>query len=265
MTRTDFVAASDCLDWLAELGDGEADHAFTDPPYSEHVHAKSLRSNTRTSKAKRRARVEPKSRDLGFDALTPALQRDVACELARVVRRWVGVFCNVELVSPWIYALQGAGLDYVRTCPWIKPNSAPQFSGDRPAAGWECIVLAHRKGAKRWNSGGKRGVYTHAIETGARAAGRINATEKPVPLLVELVDDFTDEGELVIDPFAGSGSTGVACVRRRRRFAGCELRDEQAMLANRRIADELVAVATLSTVDAVRAGQAPLFGGEVST
>lgn len=247
------IYPGDCLDWLAQMEDASADHSFTDPPYSEHVHAKSLRSNERTThRHKKRVAREPSKRELGFVALTPSLQRDVACELARVVRRWIGVFCNVELVSPWIFALQGAGLDYVRTVPWIKPNSAPQFTGDRPSAAWECIVLAHRKGQKRWNAGGKRGFYIHPIEH----VDRINATEKPLPLMVELIEDFTDEGEMVIDPFSGGGTTGVACIRNARRFAGAELDPKMAAEANER----LLAERDQSSLRARRAGQLPLLG-----
>ena len=47
-------------------------------------------------------------------------------------------------------------------------------------------------------------------------------TQKPVALMSALVRDFTDPGELVCDPFAGSGTTGVACIRLGRRFIGWE-------------------------------------------
>jgi site-specific DNA-methyltransferase (adenine-specific) len=246
------IHAGDCIEWLEAMADGSADHCITDPPYSDHVHAKSLRSNTRTSKAKRRVKTEPSKRELGFVSLTPALQRDVACELARVTKRWVMVFCNVELVSPWMFALQGAGLDYVRTMPWCKPNSAPQFTGDRPAAAWECIVLAHRKGKKRWNSGGKRGYYVEPIEH----HDRVHATEKPVRLMTELVLDFTEPGDLIIDPFAGGGTTGLAALRHGRRFEGAELDPAMALTA----AERLTAEQEGSTLSARRAGQLSILG-----
>lgn len=249
------IHVGDCLEWLATLGDDSVDHTITDAPYSEHVHAKSMRSSERTNhRRKQRVVKQPSKRELGFSSLTPALQRDVSCELARVTRRWVMVFANVELVSPWIFALQGAGLDYVRTMPWIKPNGAPQLSGDRPAAAWECIVLAHRKGRKRWNGGGKRGYYVHNIANGGTASGRVHTTEKPISLMMELVTDFTDAGELVIDPFAGGGTTGVACIRLGRRFLGAELDEAMGRSANERLAAETED----SSITARRAGQLPL-------
>lgn len=252
------IFAGDCLDWLAAMPDASADVTMADPPYSEHVHARSRSGNSKTLRnpnGSRSARKAPLSRDLGFASLTPTLQRDVACEMARVTRRWINVFCDVEQVSPWIYALQGAGLDYVRTCAWVKPNCSPQFTGDRPGSGFEAVVCAHRKGMKRWNGGGHRGVFVHNIENG-RGGSRLHKTEKPIPLMMELIELFSERDELVIDPFAGSGSTGIACLRTGRRFAGAELDEAMAHTANERIEAER----EHSTIAARRACQSPLFG-----
>lgn len=113
------------------------------------------------------------------------------------------------------------------------------MSGDRPAANYETIVVAHRPGRMRWNAGGHGAVYTHHILTGAKSRGRrIHLTEKPLPLLLDLVRDFTRPGELVIDPFAGSGSTGAACLRLGRGFAGAERDARMAARANARLEAE---------------------------
>lgn len=254
--RAPLIHVGECVEWLETLREASADHAIFDPPYSEHVHAKSMRGGSKTlPNARGKKRRSPIGRDLGFAALTPALQLDVACEAARVVRRWVITFCNVELVSSWKFAMQGAGLDYVRTCCWVKPNGSPQFTGDRPGSGWECFVVGHRPGVKRWNYGGHRGVFVHNVDGGMAASSRTNKTQKPISLMLEIVDAFTDVGDLVIDPFSGSGTTGAACIRLGRRFAGAELDPAQAALANERLDAESV----LSTVAAQRAKQAPLF------
>lgn len=64
---------------------------------------------------------------------------------------------------------------------------------------------------------------------------RTHPTEKPVDLLTQLIEATTREGELVIDPFAGTGSCGVACVKTRRRFLGIELEGRYASKARERI------------------------------
>jgi DNA modification methylase len=65
---------------------------------------------------------------------------------------------------------------------------------------------------------------------------RSHPTEKPVPLMEQLVRAVTRPADLVVDPFAGSGSTGVACVNLGRAFLGIELAAEHAATARRRLA-----------------------------
>jgi DNA modification methylase len=154
-------------------------------------------------------------------------------ELARVVRRWSLVFCDHEGSDAWARDLQSAGLEYVRTMVWIKKGATPQFTGDRPAAGHECIVLAHRRKPngkpmkKRWNGGGRHGVYTYPIVLNRSGKSpRLHTAQKPIELMSALVSDFTDQGDVVIDPFAGSGTTLLAAQQLGRRWIGVE-RDQK--------------------------------------
>jgi DNA modification methylase len=109
--------------------------------------------------------------------------------------------------------------------------TTPQFTGDRPGIGCEAITVAHRRGRKRWNGGGKRGIYRVAIESGER----IHTTQKPLELIEALVRDFTDPGELILDPFAGSGTLHVAAKRPGRNALGWELNEAWHAAAVRRI------------------------------
>lgn len=257
---SDLIFSGDCLSLLRSLESGSVDHAITDPPYSAHVHAQSFRSGDPKARQKKahgkKAVGNPTKRDLGFASLTPELMDAVAFELGRVVRRWTLIFCDIELAPGWWWAGRAAGMKYVRTMIWDKPNGTPQFSGDRPAQGYEAIVLLHAgEGAPRWNGGGRRGVFTHPIETGHYGRERVHSTEKPISLMLELVDLFTNHEDLVIDPFAGSGTTGVACIRRGRRFRGAELDPAMALTAEAR----LLAERCDSTLGASRAGQRALF------
>ena len=83
-------------------------------------------------------------------------------------------------------------------------------------------------------------------------------TEKPLSLMIELVSLFTDPGDLVLDPYAGSGTTGVACMRLGRRFAGAERDDRYHALAKERLDAEASGI----SLQASRAGQQSLFGGD---
>jgi site-specific DNA-methyltransferase (adenine-specific) len=64
---------------------------------------------------------------------------------------------------------------------------------------------------------------------------RVHSSEKPVDLCEYLIKTYTDEGDLVLDSCAGSGSTGVACINTKRKFVGIELDQDFCLLANKRM------------------------------
>jgi site-specific DNA-methyltransferase (adenine-specific) len=229
------VVLADCLgpEGLATLPDKSVDHVITDPPYEAEAHT--LQRRQRGGKG---CGMKELPRGYGveyvplsFAPIADDERRAVAREIARLARRWVIVFCQVEAAMKWRDALVAGGLRYVRTCVWVKPDATPQFSGDRPGMGYESFVVCHAIGRTRWNAGGRRGVYEAA---GDRE--RQHETQKPLALMEALIRDFTDEGETILDPFAGSGTTGVACRRLGRRFIGFERDPKYAAIAEKRIA-----------------------------
>ena len=198
----------------------QVDHVICDPPYSEHVHgnARSQRMVSANDRGGRYGADTRRNVDLGFEHLTEDDRRFLAEQFARVAKRWVLVFSDVESAPLWREALSDAGLDYVRTGAWIKAGSTPQFSGDRPATGFEAITIAHPKGRKRWNGGGKHAVWEVPIVLNrGKGQERLHTTQKPLFLMEQLVDLFTDPGETVLDATAGSGTTGVAASKHGRK------------------------------------------------
>ena len=218
------VVKGDCLDVMAAMPDKCVEHFVSDPPYDDRTH-NAVRVNATgyvEVESSRRAAIS-RNLDLGFDALTRDQMVASAKHMARLVARWSLAFCSVEMVSDWRESLNSAGIEYLRACVWNRLNGTPQFTGDRPASAVEAIVCAHRRGRKRWNAGGKRGIYSHPIVLN-RGAGedRVHTTQKPIGLMVEILADFTDPGDLVLDAFAGSATTGIACLRLGRQFIGIE-------------------------------------------
>jgi len=260
----------DCIELMATLE--KVDHVITDPPYSDHVHAKSRRGGKgepalSSGSGKKGVKGTGKfyrcsfsrSAELGFDSLDPATRAAAAAEFARLATRWTLVFSNVEMCSDWRADLSAAGLDYVRTLAWVKLAATPQFTGDRPAAGFETMTLAHPKGRKRWNGGGKQGIYSCRV-AGNQPGGdglRVHTTQKPEDLMIDLVRDFTDPGETALDAFAGSATTGIACLKNGRHFIGIEKDPTYFATACERLRAEEQG----STLQAARAGQMPLLGG----
>lgn len=206
----------DCVRGLTALSDRSVDHVISDPPYEAEAHT--LQRRTKETGADDAQVVEC---PLDFAPMTAWERAEVAAQMARVTKRWVIVFCQAEAVQAWREALQQAGLVYKRASVWIKPDAMPQLTGDRPAMGYESIVMAHTPGRSRWNGGGRVGVYSfNKNRSDLERSG--HPTQKPLALMEALVRDFTDAGETVCDPYAGSCTTGVACRRLGRGFIGWE-------------------------------------------
>jgi site-specific DNA-methyltransferase (adenine-specific) len=247
------VETGDCLEILPTMPDRSVAHVITDPPYSADVHAKQWVSKALSADGDKRAASD--HAEIGFACLTDAMLGPLVSFFGHLARRWSLVFCDLESISRWRETVLVQGYDYVRTCIWDKVDSAPQFTGDRPASGAEAIVLFHPKGRKAWNGGGGRNVFRHTVNSGIDRGAKNHPTQKPFELMTEIVELFTDPGEVILDPFCGSGTTGVAALRLGRRFIGIEKDAKYAQLARDRIAAEEQG----STLQAKRAGQEPLF------
>jgi predicted RNA methylase len=236
------VYLSDCLgpEGLCTLPDKSVDHVITDPPYEAEAHTLQRRTKSTfvgSATSGEKTGMLPAIKPISFSPITPEIRELVAAEMSRVARRWVIVFCQAEAVADWRDALVTGGASYRRACVWVKPDGQPQLTGDRPGMGYESIVCAHAAGRSRWNGGGKHGVYTFYKQAANDSAlGVEHPTRKPVPLMEALVRDFTDPGEVVLDPFAGSGTTGVACKRLGRGFIGFERDPKYHAIAVKRIA-----------------------------
>jgi DNA modification methylase len=206
------VFHGDAVEVMATLE--SVDHVITDPPYSEHVHSKS-RAGDGGPKKNGRGNVGnasfSRAVEFGFAALSSETRLQASVQFARLVQRWVLAFSDVESSHLWREDLETAELEFIRTGLWVKIGATPQFTGDRPGTGAEAITIAHPKGRKRWNGGGSHAVWSMPIAINRGGANpRHHTTEKPLPLMSRLIGLFTDPGELILDPFAGSGTTGVA-------------------------------------------------------
>lgn len=239
----------DCREVLRTLA---VDHVISDPPYEDELH-KAMGRIQRTD-------GQVMVNDLGFDGIN-ASRADIAQYCVTASSGWVILFTLAEGVRAWRDDLQAAGARWDTTCFWVKPDASPRFNGQGPARGAECFVTCWAgAGYRRWNAGGKRGVYTHCVNTGRQGE---HPTEKPVPLMAEILADFTRPGEVVCDPFMGSGTTGVAALKLGRRFIGIEQNERWFDLACRRI-EEAYRQPRLFDEPPPKPQQDSLFGGEAA-
>jgi site-specific DNA-methyltransferase (adenine-specific) len=198
---------------------------ITDPPFARETH-EGARTNARS-------RQHADGRLITFEGITVEQLRSDLAMLSSVVDRWL--VSTVEFRhAARLEDAPPEGWRFIRTGVWVKPDGAPQISGDRPAQGWEAVAVLHRAvpGRMRWNGGGKRAVWTHGVER----AGLVE-TQKPVGLIREFIRDFTDPGELLLDPYGGGATTGVSARLEGRRAVVIEQNEEKAELAARRLRD----------------------------
>lgn len=213
-------------------------HTISDPPYEAEAHTK----QRRVLYNGHRARVE--SAPLSFGSITEEQRLAVAQEVVRVTRGWALIFCQIEAVASWRAVLEEAGAKWRRGGIWDK-GGMPQLTGDRPAQGCECIAIAWcGDGRSAWNGGGRSGVWKCGHQ--ADGPGREHPTQKPLALMEALITDFTQPGDLILDPFLGSGTTLVAAKRLGRPGVGWELDPTYLEVARRRIGETPTDEAQLS-------------------
>lgn len=216
---------------------GRADVFITDPPYEAHMHA--AKRGVKHYGSARRIRNDGHANPPPLDFVSIDGVREVITPLmVAACDKWLLAFCTPEGVALWRDAIEAAGARYKRACVLYKPDSAPQFNGQGPAMAAEMFVTAWcGPGMSRWNGGGRRNVFIYPTNGSTREG--THPTEKPLPLMQELVMLFADPGDLIADPFMGSGTTGVAAVMGGRRFVGIEVSERYFDVACRRIQSAL--------------------------
>jgi site-specific DNA-methyltransferase (adenine-specific) len=246
----------EALQWLQSLPSDYADAIVCDPPYSSGGATRGDRMGSTTQKYVG-GEVQLERPDFHGD------NRDQRGYLA-----WCGVwmFEAMRVTQPggllavftdWRQlpittdAVQVAGWVWRGIAVWDKTESARPNPG-RYRSQAEFVVWSS-KGPMTGSEPGSTapGVFRHR----RAEEDRQHITGKPVPLMEGLLA-IVRKGGLVLDPFAGSGSTGVACLRTGRRFAGCELGDQQHALAVSRLTAEEQDRPWLAPPE-----QAGLFGG----
>jgi site-specific DNA-methyltransferase (adenine-specific) len=213
----------DCMDILPTLDKVNA--VITDPPFEAEAHTDMRRTQKSIKSGKNDV--------IDFAAMDEKTRLLVSKFSAKNCNGWALFFCQVEAAALYRDILNVNGAKYKRTMVWIKPDSSPQFNGQGPAQGYESIASAWcGTGASKWNGGGKRGVFVHNCNQG-RFGG--HPTEKPVSLMIELIDLFTNVNDTILDPFMGSGTTGVAAIQIGRKFIGIEREPKYFDIACKRI------------------------------
>ena len=202
----------DCLEYMRTLPDGCVDAVVTDPPYN----------------AINRKSSGLRSFDKGTADSAPIDVEKLAKEFIRVATGSIYVWCSDEQYTAWTMAFKDAGLT-TRKCAWWKSNPSPMNGQHLWLSALELCVYA-RKPAAPFNLFCAHPVWRGPVE---RVEG--HPTPKPLWLMRTLVEASVPQGGIALDPFMGSGTTGVACVQTGRNFIGCEIDPGYFAIAKRRI------------------------------
>jgi len=238
----------DCLEILAAIPASSVDLVFADPPYF-------LSNGGITCHAGKMVSVHKgdwdKSR--GPDA-NHEFNRAWLAAAQRILKPngsiWVSGTAHV--IHSVGFAMQQLGFKLLNDISWVKPNPPPNLSCRYFTHATETIIWAakdkksrhtfHYKLMKETNRGKQMKSVWEGIrppEPWEKRFGK-HPTQKPVALLERILLASTNEGDLVLDPFAGSATTLLAALRLSRQAAGCELNAEFLTLSLRRLCSNLV-------------------------
>lgn len=221
----DEIYCMDCLEGLSKIESRTVSLVIADPPYELQQH--------NGAGAFGRA-----NRDYhqGIDHLQTGISDLVLYEMLRVCKHPnMYVFCSKDqLPQLFNFALQNK-LSY-DLLTWHKTNPVPTCN-NKYLSDTEYIMFM-RKGANLYGTyESKRKYFVTPTNTEDKKAWG-HPTPKPVNIIRTLIENSTQEGDLVLDPFMGSGTTAIAAIRSNRHYIGFELSEEYHKICQKRISVE---------------------------
>lgn len=213
----------DCLEILKDIPDNSIDLVITDPPYD-------INATGRGIITKRNIKYVDQIQGItsGFDA-------KVLPELIRVLKKInLYIFCSHNQIIPLLdYFVKERNCFYT-ILSWHKSNPLPTCNNTYLKDTEYCLFF-REKGVKLY--GNYHTKYTYYV-TGINNTDKAkwgHPTIKPLNIIQNFVINSSLEGDTVLDPFTGSGTTAVACMNTGRNFLGCEIDEKYYQIALNRI------------------------------
>lgn len=213
----------DCLELMKDIPDKSIDLVVTDPPYVIGTHGAGI-----YKQAYKRYIKELNGLKDGFSGM-------ILDELCRVMKRInIYLFCSQKQIIPLLdYFVKGKGCNW-NLLSWHKTNPVPAC-GNKYLTDTEFILFFREKGVKIHGEFKTKFTY-YVTPLNQRDKKRYgHPTIKPEFIIRNLILNSSTESEIVLDPFMGSGSTGVACINTGRRFIGMEKNEEYFEIAQQRL------------------------------
>lgn len=240
ITKTSTIAKGDCLELMKSIPNQSVDLILTDPPYN--LGAFMHKRGTNIKGMRNNHFAYSGWDDLSFDDWSSVMRLFLQeCNRVLKVRGTLLMFMSVLKLETIIELATQAGLYYKTVGVWHKTNPMPRN-----------MDLHFINSIEPWLyfiSGGKTGVFnnqgkaihdfieTSTISYSEHKLGE-HPTQKPKKLLQHFIEILSNEEDVILDPFMGSGSTGVVCEQLRRNFIGFELNDHYFTIATHRIMEK---------------------------
>lgn len=221
MTKPRFhLSKTDAVEWLCSMPDESVDCIVTDPAYESLEKHRKVGTTTRLAKSKA-------SSNEWFPIFRNERFVELFAELYRVLKRdrHFYLFCDQETMFVTKPIGEDAGFRFWKPIVWDKMSIG---MGYHYRARYE-LILFFEKGKRKLNDLGVPDILTEKRIRGGYP------TEKPIPLAMTLIAQSTLIGELVIDPFMGSGFAGAAAAIRGCNFAGTDVTPAAVDLARSRM------------------------------
>lgn len=213
----------DCLKVMKNIEDGSVDLVATDPPYEIATTGAGMYKQADKQYVKE------------LNGMKDGFSEEVLDELCRVMKKInIYFFCSQKQIIPLLdYFVKKKKCNW-NILSWHKTNPIPAC-GNKYLTDTEFILFFREKGVKVYGSfDTKRTWYATPLnQSDKKKYG--HPTVKPLSILENLVVNSSQEGEVVLDCFMGSGSTGVACLNTNRNFIGIELDEGYFNIAQNRI------------------------------
>lgn len=231
-----------CLNTLARMSDASVDLVITSPPYNMNLR---IRNGKYCS---RQITKEFSTKYDGFDDNLPI--DEYYCFHANVLRELLRVsplvFYNVQIVTGSkraIFRLLGYFSDYVKDIiVWDKVNAQPAMGSGVLNRRSELIIVFDKHDAisrKFKHCNFERGTLNDVwqIKRGKRVSNTHGAVF-PEELVEKILTNFSQEGDVVYDPFMGTGTTAVVCKKMKRKYIGSEILGAYIDVAEERLRDD---------------------------
>lgn len=244
----DQIVLGDALEVLSGLPKASVDLVFADPPYNLQLQQELWRPNL--------TRVDAVDEEWDqfadfatYDEFTRAWLSAVRQVMKETATIWVsGTYHNIFRVGT---IMQDLGFWILNTVTWFKPNAMPNFRGKRLKNDVEFVIWAKRSekarytfnhhAMKQFNDGKQLGsVWTIPVCAGEErlrdeAGKKLHPTQKPEELLKRIILASSNPGDVVLDPFVGTGTTAAMAKLLRRHWIGIDREEVYIQAARQRV------------------------------